>query len=164
MNSLQQLDAEEWFTIPGHPKFSVSSLGRAWGPYGERKVRKDKNGYLHILCHVGNSKYVLVLLHRALCILYHSRPPFEGAMALHKNGIKDDISRSNLYWGSHLQNMQDAHVHKAFAVGENHPLSKLTGEQADIIRTSSKSNITLAEEFGVTPQTIGYIKNGKTWK
>lgn len=85
-------------------------------------------------------------------------------MALHRNGIKDDVSRSNLYWGSHLQNMQDAHVHKTFAVGENHPKAKLTQEQADIIRTSTKSNIDLAEEFEVTPQTIGYVKNGKTWK
>lgn len=164
MSSCHQLEAEEWFTIPGHPKFSVSSHGRAWGPYGERKVRRDKNGYLHILCHVGNSKYVLVLLHRALCTIYYGPPPFEGAMALHRNGIKEDVSRDNLYWGSHQQNMLDAHTHKAFATGENNPRSKLTLEQVNAIKASDKSNVKLAAESGVSPPTIGYIKNGKTWK
>lgn len=161
-----QSDAETWYKIPGFPKFLVSSKGRAWGPYGERKVRLFL-GYPGILCHVGNNKYTTVLLHRALCQIYHGPPPVDKPLALHRNGIKTDLGKDNLYWGDNQDNMDDMKRHGVPYAGENHQDAKLTWDKVRAIRRRSKegeSNVNLAKEYGVSPQSIGYVVRGKTWK
>jgi len=47
--------------------------------------------------------------------------------------------------------------------GETNGNAKLTQQQVDKIRTSSLPNRTLANQHGVTIETIEKIKKGKTW-
>ncbi len=48
--------------------------------------------------------------------------------------------------------------------GEANGNSKLTQSQADKIRSSTLPNRTLANQHGVTIETIEKIKKGKTWR
>lgn len=50
--------------------------------------------------------------------------------------------------------------------GEDHPRSKLTRDQALWIRAFARPGTysAIARSFGVTPQAVSYVVNGKNWK
>lgn len=69
----------------------------------------------------------------------------------------------HLYDGTHAQNMIDMTIagnHDGKnRRGEKHPLSKLTNEQANYIRSSTNKGVDLAREFNVSQALISSIRN-----
>lgn len=75
----------------------------------------------------------------------------------------------HLFDGSQADNMQDAkgkgrHKPPPLLRAENHPRSKLTWGDVDLIRNHSESIPKAAARFGVARSLIGDIRNNKRWK
>jgi hypothetical protein len=75
--------------------------------------------------------------------------------------------------GTRKDNMQDAKNKGRTSQGERHSekvrgelcgAAKLTEENVLFIRSSSSSNLELSKLFGVHPDTIKHVRQGKTWR
>ena len=82
----------------------------------------------------------------------------------HKNGIQHDNRVENLEWSTAKSNMEHASLNGLVAHGTRQHSAKLTDEIVKRIITSKDSLRVLANKYGVTPQAISYIRNGKTWR
>ena len=82
---------------------------------------------------------------------------------LHSCDNKSCVNPSHLRDGTHLDNVKDAIDRMRYKYGENVHSAKITNDQANEIRQSTKSNKELAMIFGVHGSTISRIKNNKTW-
>lgn len=128
----------------------------------------DRYGYKKIvLCKNGKSYYFTV--HRLVAINFISDPEAERNTVNHKDGNKLNNHFSNLEWLTNKENLQ--HAWKTGLkkptkgkVGELNEKSKLTNEQAELIRNSSLSYRKLSAMFGVHHSIIGRIKKGISYK
>lgn len=152
---------EEWFRVPGYPTYEVSSHGRARNNGGPLVVTPGGNGKYPSITLCGNGKYRTVGLHRILCEAYHG-PPQPGQNALHKDDDKNNVSRDNLYWGTHRENYIDA-------VDNNRmpKRSKLDWDKVREIRSRRASGDTLAilsQAFEISEAAVVNIVRNRTWK
>jgi hypothetical protein len=108
-----------------------------------------------------------MLAHRVVCEEVNGPSPFDGAEVRHLCG-KGHLGCFNadcLRWGSRSENHQDKLVHGTHHRGERNPSSKLTNEQARLIK-ESLGNMTLdeaADFFDVHRETVRRIINGSRW-
>ncbi len=100
--------------------------------------------------------------HRVMCILANGEPPDPKLVTAHScgNGHLGCVHPKHLSWKTIRQNRLDANRH---GTGNAPAPRRLTIDQVEQIRASSKSYIELAAEFGVKVPTIGKIKRGATW-
>lgn len=123
------------------------------------------NGYGHM---VGTGRGSGTLLaHRAAWIAFNGPIP-EGMWVLHKCDVRACINPDHLFLGTAQDNSDDMKRkgrHRAISYpGEKNPHSKLTEEQARIIKSGTKSIRQYAREFGVGVSTVQQCKSGLTWK
>lgn len=94
-------------------------------------------------------------------------PP--GALVLHKCHVKRCVNPAHLYIGDHQQNMWDAINVGAWKCGprdgENNGRSKLTAKDVVEIRRMfpAMTRAAIAEQFDVSPTTIGKIVRRESW-
>lgn len=90
----------------------------------------------------------------------------DGLYVLHKCDNPRCVNPDHLYLGDQKKNMQDMRERgrSNYVRGEKIGLSKLNEKQIAEIRSMNIPNTLIARKFDVTPATIGYIRNGKTWK
>lgn len=151
---------EEWVSAIGHPCYEVSNLGRLRRvqtgciratPLSDRYVRLRLDGRT-------------VKLHRL--VLESFTTPEPTLNALHKDGNTTNNQLNNLYWGTQVNNYADARKHGTAPTGEKHGQAKLTKEQVDEIAQLPKypgSGKDLALRFGISPQRVCDIRNGRGW-
>ena len=116
-------------------------------------------------------------------LLAHAPPPFDGALALHRDDDPWNNDPSNLYWGTQAENMADSHRNGTrrpppVMKGQAHPNAKLTKDQvAEIrsiraaagnpkraLRSDPWSQAALAERYGVTQTLISLVLRGEAWR
>lgn len=119
---------------------------------------KDKHGYGVISY---NKKSVKV--HRIIYELFIGDIP-KGMFVCHKNDIPFDVTPSNLFLGTHKDNMNDRDSKGRQPSGEKNGLSKLKESQVLDIRNSYLKTSELSKIYGVNRHTISLIKKRKTWK
>lgn len=88
----------------------------------------------------------------------------ENMMVCHKCDNRSCVNPAHLFLGTHQDNMSDMTKKKRQAHNESHGASKLTEQQVIDIYLSDKTQLELANEYGVTRRSINYIKNGKNWR
>lgn len=119
-------NVEEWRDVIGfEERYWISNLGRVQSRQQLLKLHLDKDGYLR--CQIwreGTGYYRGV--HKLVCTAFNGLPPFEGALALHKDGQNQNNIPSNLYWGTPLQNMEDRDQHGKTFRGETNSQARLT--------------------------------------
>ena len=99
---------EQWLSIPSHPRWQVSNLGRVKGPRGKvLKLQKNKQGYMFFKAYI-DSQEQFILVHRAVCEAFHGLSPFPGARALHGDDNKENNAATNLEWGTQLKNIRQS--------------------------------------------------------
>lgn len=90
----------------------------------------------------------------------------DGMHVLHQCDNPCCCNPDHLFLGSHRENMADAVKKRRFpdVRGEKAPNSKLSRAQVEAIRSSAKSQRTIAREFGITQAAVSLIKRGRTWR
>ena len=180
---------EEWKDVPGYEGlYQVSDQGRVrsfprvvvewdprWGSQRERRIKgrtltpfQSGKGYLQVALHRdgrGDRFYV----HQLVLIAFIGPCP-DGKECCHGNGNPADNRLENLRWGTKTENLMDAVRHGTFGLGEDHHKAKLTEEDVRSIRLLYKRRIpghgaeSVAKQFGVCPNNIRAIVQGKTWR
>lgn len=171
---------EEWRQVPGFEGYyEVSSLGRVKSVgrvvmmgNGVRKTIKEL-----ILTPTPAACYLAVALWRdnkiktckihTLVALAFIGPRPGGMEVAHWNGDGRDNRVNNLRYATPAQNTLDKLRHDTIARGENVGGARLTPEIVRAIRqrvSAGELQYRLAEEFGVSKQTVNLLVNGKTWR
>jgi hypothetical protein len=110
---------------------------------------------------VGGSKSPVRLAHRIAWKLW--RGELDGCV-LHAPIVCHNrrcVNPDHLRIGTMADNNRDRILDGTDNAGSRHPASKLTEEQAQFIRSSTKTGIDLAREFNVSEGTISMIRSGK---
>lgn len=168
---------EVWRDCPGWGGFyEVSSHGRVRSKRrpvqtplgvstrGGRLLRQiaHSTGYLCVNL-TGGGVRKQELIHRLVLLAFRGQPP-DGHQACHKNGIRSDCRLSNLRWDTVSGNHADKQKHGTAQVGVKNPYSRLTEEQARIVKYSGRPLKELASEFGVSFGCVDKIRYGQTWR
>lgn len=162
---------EKECSIEDSPGYTVTDHGRVLSRRQKGKLRELK---FH---RRGVTRYTSVTImnqkgyqkHRAVHILvleaFRGACP-KGYKGAHLNGNRTDNRITNVAWVTEDEYRKlrkkfkmDRRVH-----GERHHFSRLTHQQAQIIREDEgKTSKALADEFGVAISTIQAVKTGRTW-
>lgn len=102
------------------------------------------------------------LSHRASYRLFKGQLDTRDVM--HQCDTPSCVNPNHLVLGTRLENMQDSKCKGRTCIGERHGRSKLTDEQVEFIRKSSKLQRKIAAEFGITQSHVSALKNGKKWQ
>lgn len=155
--------------VSGFPGYWIHPSGRVYSTrrYPEPVLLKpyiNQDGYPTVVLYVDRKpKYFLV--HRLVLITFAGPCP-EGMECCHRDGIRTNCKRSNLYWGTDKQNAADCIAHGNRPRHEQHGRSKLTVEQVYKIKKLARRGISKAEMgrmFGVSAQQVSRIVSGKQW-
>lgn len=121
---------------------------------------RHPNGYGAIR-HKGLSTFP----HRVMCRLTHGEPDDEKMEAAHSCGEKLCCNPRHLRWATHCENEADKVDHGTTIRGERQWKSRLTADDVRSIRLlfSTKSDIQIANKFGVSPNSIYAIRTGYSW-
>lgn len=181
-------DKIQWRSIRGFEGlYEVSNDGRVRGvarfvpfdngrgvkgkTYKTKEVRLSRcqKGYLDVVLfdrtHGKNRRRVH---HLVLEAFIGPRP--DGMLALHKDDNKLNNHISNLYWGTHADNMLDRAFNNGTLCGESNPMAKLTEFKVRcILGLLAATNRTVKDQllcnlFGTTKNQIQSIKQGRKWK
>ena len=112
------MDVEVWKTIPGHPKYEASSLGRIRSPRTVLATSTTNAGYLRT--NLGSKAQGLV--HRFVASAFLGPCP-RGYCVAHKNGVKTDNRIENLKYATRSENA----LHCRFEGTDPCPLLKVVG-------------------------------------
>jgi hypothetical protein len=171
--SAVDIPGEEWRTIPSHPRYEASSLGRIRSLYGAGQFGMHlRRSVPKILAQCVNCRhhYLSVTLgpwkgwgHIVVCEAFHGRRP-DGYESAHGDGSRNNNRADNLSWKTCVENNRDKIAHGTHRFGERAANSILKEEQVRFIKGSTISQRLLGLKFGVSPSAIQNIKDGNAWK
>ena len=163
---------EIWKPVAGfEDRYEVSSEGRvrSFVRYPEGKILRfnagGKNIYPSLSLGRNNVRTVHSLVARAFL-----GPKPVSCEVCHEDGNYRNNKASNLYWGTHSENIRDAVRHgthkvpKTILRGEQNGGTTLSEDQAIKIICDQRIHAQIALDFGVCKMTVGNIKRGKTWQ
>ena len=171
---------EIWKSIPQYEGiYQVSNLGQVKclkrfvnAKGGSKKqvleqiiTQQNDKGYFRVnLSKEGKIKRIAV--HRLVALAFISNDDNKPQVN-HINGIKTDNRLENLEWVTLSENIIHAYANKLIIrKGEKHTQNKLTTQNVFEIRNLLSKGLKQdenAKKYGVIRQTIGCIKNGKSW-
>lgn len=171
---------EIWKDIPEYPRYQVSDLGNVrsfcsgeWKPLKPMELHSSRKGghmYVTISRRLDNGElfvWKVALVHKLVLLAFVGPCPI-GKEVRHDDGNPKHNWLSNLFYGTHSENMQDAVRHGTQPVGELARDAKLKTHQVLEIRERyANGGITqqqLADEYGVGHTIIGSIIHKKKWK
>jgi len=125
---------ESWKPIPGWPRYEASDMGRLRWADSNRTVTQFLNskGYFRVVLRSPNLRKEF-RVHVLILLTFRGPRPFK-LEGRHLDGNKTNNALTNLVYGTRLENEQDKVRHGTVAVGDSHGKSKLTVEQARIIK------------------------------
>jgi hypothetical protein len=162
----------KWAVAPSAPTLLISETGRVvrmassrrkgngWQTFPEVELRPRRigAGYLAVNSKDKGVKKTLYL-HRLVAESFLGKP-IDSNEVNHKDGNKANNSVSNLEWTTHSKNL-----HHAISSGLT-TRHLLTPDDVRQIRELIDRNVKrseIARLFGVSPQAISRIKNGRCW-
>lgn len=108
----------------------------------------------HGTVRAGNQR---VYTHRLSCTIAHGEPPTPKHVAAHSCRNKHCLNPRHLRWATHSENCHDS-------VLDGTSSAKLTPEDVRAVRRHPNANReTVARHYGVLPNTITAILDGRTW-
>lgn len=147
--------------IPGCPEYGVTEDGKVFNM--RRKVwlrAQPKEGYQHVRL----SSYGTFAVHHLVLITYVGPRP-EGLLGLHKDDDRHNNHYSNLEWGTHQRNSDQAKLNHRFHKEDGTPIDRqthtikriLTAADVREIRQRASKGVSqnkIATEYGVWPRII----------
>lgn len=156
---------EIWKEIKNYPMYEISNCGRVrtvkTGTI--RKTNTGTTGYAQVCLNIwvnGVYKSKVFRVHRLVAEHFIPKPDGKD-LVLHKDSNKMNAHHTNLYWGTHSENLYDAYKNKERSA------AKLEGKWeliADLYKQANGKRGTvagLARKFGVDRKAI-YQVLGKT--
>lgn len=104
-----------------------------------------------------------VLAHRYICEKFRGAPSDPTIEAAHSCGNRRCVNRNHIRWATPAENQADRQTHGRDNRGERHGMSKLTLHEVTDIRNADGSHKDIAQQFGISRQTVGDIKGGRRW-
>jgi len=101
----------------------------------------------------------MISAHRWIC-----QPIPDGMLVLHRCDNPSCVNRDHLYFGTHKENMKDMVQKKRQAKGAKIHTAKLTEDDVNKIRNDNRLHKVIANEYNVSDNLIGQIKNKEIWK
>lgn len=160
-----------WKPVYGLEVYEASNTGLIRRTKTQRILSPyiDKDGYQRVMVRWKAMQVKRTYgCHQLVARAFLGEPPV-GFVVNHKNANKLDNTPSNLEYVTPGDNARHGfllglmHPHS----GEGHYRSKLTAQQVREIRLmleAGKSQVELAEQYGVVRQAIGDIKTGRNWR
>lgn len=147
--------------------YYVTDDGKVWSERSKKFLNPqlDKNGYEKVQMISKDNKRHRYSVHRLIMENFYPIKHMEAYQVNHKDGNKRNNCLQNLEWVTCKENIFHA-VQNGLRASIN-GAAKLTTEQViDIYlrANNGETNVDLGKEFNVHPDTIGKIKNKKTWK
>ncbi len=164
---------EIWKTIPSHPAYEASSLGRIRRVAAGRGAKAGRviaqtpmnAGYLSVNLWE-NCKGRTRLVHRLVCEAFHGPIP-DGLDVNHKNSNRTDNRPENLNCMTRKENirhgMDFGHVR---VIGEENPMAVITPEIVRAIRADHAAGLgykRLAKKHGLTWGCVRSVATRRTW-
>lgn len=84
-------------------------------------------------------------------------------LVLHRCDNPACVNPDHLFLGTNEDNLKDMAAKKRSIAGESHHRAKLTASDIVEIRSSKLRTCDLAKLYGISPQQMGAIRNGKAW-
>lgn len=103
------------------------------------------------------------LAHRVSYQIYVGPIP-RGLFICHRCDNKACVNPSHLFAGTRAQNTADMILKGRQSRGETHPSSKLTKQQADMIRMDARPSRVIGQEFGIASSSVCAIRRGDHWR
>lgn len=169
---------EIWKDIPGYEGYyqastegrirSVSRIRMDGYHITGRVLKADrlKGGYEQVLLMV-NKKRDYEKVHRLVAQTFIPNP--ENKLQVnHINGIKHDNRLENLEWATASENLKHSfrtlkHPPTRYWLGKPAKTRKFSMEEVEAIRKDTRSQDTIAKEYGCGQTTISNIKLGRTY-
>jgi hypothetical protein len=179
--SFPSVNGEEFrYVLDSDHLYCVSDFGRVFSRLGGRGT--IKNEWHELTRQLSMDKYWFVTISRRgkpdpmkthILVLesFISRRP-EGMLGLHKDDCRLNSVRTNLYWGSYVDNANDRIKNKKL-MGEGHGMAKLTDDSVLRIRELRKFGLKnidiqakIEQEYGIKVDVsmISHAATGRTWK
>lgn len=158
---------EEWRPVPGFEHlYHVSNIGRVKSITRYKKEKSQKNvfGYKRVNLRLpGKSNNMGV--HRLVALAFIPNPESKPYIN-HIDGDKANNHVSNLEWCTPAENMKHASLIGAMPVGSKNASAKLKEADVLAIRANKEglSSKQMALKYGVTENTIWYVRSRRTWK
>lgn len=147
--------------------YEISDIGEVRNSNTGKLIKQfvGKDGYLRTQI-VGKTR----LVHRLVALAFV--PKVDGKIFVnHKDGNKQNNNATNLEWCTRSENMRHAYQHQLkSSVGIKNGRNKLSYEDVSFIlenyipRDKQFGAKALAEQFGVTHQTICAVASGQNWR
>lgn len=151
-----------------YPYF-ITEDGKVWSEYSNKFIssREDKDGYLkvRIACTDLPSGRWSISIHRLMLEVYKPFKGMELFQVNHIDGDKKNNRLDNLEWATCKENIQHAIDNNLRS--KVNGSAKLTEEQVHLICKliqQGKTNIELSKIFKLHPDTVGRIRNKKSWQ
>lgn len=150
--------------------YYVTDDGRVWSEKSHKfmALSKDKDGYVKVALRsldLPPKKCHRFSVHRLVMENFYPFEGMENFQVNHINGNKEDNSLINLEWVSCKENIH--HAMKTGLRAETNGAAKLNTKQVIEIYQRAKNgekNVALGKEFHIHPDTVGKIRNKRTWK
>lgn len=160
--------------LPRLPGYCVGEDGSIWSLQSQGWIqvgqRLNKTGYLTVLLTDKNTGDKKVLMsHRAVLLAFSGQAETGHENACHKNGIRTDNRLSNLRWGTHAGNSEDARKHGTLSIGEKNFCAKLDDELVRRIREFYRNGERIKDIAdvmaftGISKATVRSICQSRTW-
>ena len=91
-------------------------------------------------------------------------PDFEGGVVMHTCDNPACVNPAHLVLGTQEENMKDKKAKGRNQSGSRCTYAKLTESQVVAIRADKRFQYVIAEEYGLTQQTVSDIKTRRIWK
>jgi hypothetical protein len=118
---------------------------------------RDSWGYGHIK---HNGRYFST--HRLSWMVHNG--PIEKMQVLHSCDVRNCINPDHLFLGTQKDNLADMAKKGRGSFGENHWKTSLTEQQVISIRADKRLQREIAQDFCISPKSVGAIQKGRSWK
>lgn len=166
--------ALEWRQLDWLPRYEISEVGdlRRVGRFHGYADGSLLSGHLnpagYRVYHLyADGRRKRFLAHRLVCEAWHGPSPAGKTNACHCDGNQANNHHSNLRWDDDAGNMADRMAHGNYVSGEKHHRSKLSDELVAELRARRPAwneVKQIAEERGVSPQTVWNAATGRTYR